>query len=227
MKKELMALLKKNNSVYSDASNSSDNGEIRGDGMLAETAIAAHIVTPRSLTVVSVSISEPFGALYLNGFRGFAPLYLRCSNLQAWNIILLVFAHWWTAFGFSLSLFEFSGCLTFIVIRVSSAKDSAFACWNLVSMSPMNKMNSSGPNIVPWGTPLNRSGSLDDFASTTTLCLHFQGNSWIHLSTSPPIPSFLSFLINIPLSTLSKALARFKYTTSAVSRFSSALTKAS
>ena len=38
-------------------------------------------------------------------------------------------------------------------------------------MSLINKTNSKGPKIDPWGTPDNTSDSIDKAWSTTTLCL--------------------------------------------------------
>ena len=96
------------------------------------------------------------------------------------------------------------------VIFVSSANFSIL----LDTVSCMYITNKHGPKTDPCGTPL-RTGSQSDVALLTmTLCFLSVSQHFIHLDIFPPIPFAAIFSINLRCGTLSKALAKSRYSVS-------------
>ena len=83
----------------------------------------------------------------------------------------------------------------------------------------MYRMNSSGPSTVPWGTPLSTFSGSDLLPLTMTNCCLLERKLSNHLRIFPEIPMDFSLHNNIVWSTLSNALLKSKYITSALDCF--------
>ena len=95
-------------------------------------------------------------------------------------------------------------------ILVSSAKREILAEISL-SISFMRIRNKRGPSTLPCGTPLVTLDEDDLVLLTMTCWVLWDRKDWIHLPSFPVTPAAFSFLRSIPLSTLSNAFLKSKY----------------
>ena len=81
-------------------------------------------------------------------------------------------------------------------------------------MSFMYKINSSGPRIEPWVTPLVTSSHEELLPSKTTRCCLFVRYEFSHFNRFPYMSKLCNFLISRSRGTLSNAFSKSKYTIS-------------
>ena len=85
----------------------------------------------------------------------------------------------------------------------------------LLSMSLMRIKNKMGPRTVPWGTPLMTEDFIDLTPFAIMICSLLFRNENNQCPNNPSIRRSFSLWHSIPWSTLSKALEKSRYITSA------------
>ena len=142
-------------------------------------------------------------------------LWLQCStqHLALLNLIQLALA-----IGSSLSR---SLCRSFLPSSRSTLLPNVVSSANLLrvhsnslSRSVINVFNRTGPNIEPCGTPLVTGHQLDLTPFTTTLWAQPSSQFFIQRRVRPSKPRAVTFPRRMLWETVTKALLKFRQTTS-------------
>ena len=185
--------------------------------MYCEKVASWLMVTPRSRRYCCLLIGVPIFELYsIPGAAGslLEGLYRINSNFSELNSMLLLTAQLYTEFRSAWSCRMSSSLVIPWPIRVSSAKLDKNEVATSWSISPISMRNRSGPNTDLCGTPDTTGLGWDFFPSNSIDWRRPLRKLWSNLPRCPWIPRDLSFLRVIPMSTLSKAFAKSRYTMS-------------
>ena len=138
----------------------------------------------------------------------FVGLYRMNSNLSELNSILFLTAQQYTVSRSVCSCVISSLLAIAWPTRVSSAKLDRKEVTMSLSISPMRMRKRRGPKTDPCGTPDSAGLGWDFFPFTRMHWRRPLRKLSSHLPRFPCIPSDFSFLRVLPISTLSKALAK-------------------